>query len=123
MKIIEAPNEMFFVQITQAASCLRCNDFEKAYNLITEAIRMEPDAPQPHNLLGIWFELQGNGDKARRHYRAAYSLDPTFSPACKNLEQICTFFDNTHTRTYVFGDETEETHHAETIKHNQKTHF
>ncbi len=123
MKTIESTNEMFVTQITQAASCLRSNDFEKAYDLIAEAMRMEPGAPQPHNLLGIWFELHGNGDKARRHYRAAYSLDPTFSPACKNLEQICTFFDNTYARTYAFGDEPEETRHEETAKHNQKNHL
>lgn len=114
MKNYDIPNNIFTDKITQAANRLRCYDFEEAYILIAEAMRLDPDAPQPHNLLGIWFALNGNGDKARRHYRAAYSLDPTFSPACKNLEQISTVSDNSKPRSYDFGDEAEE---SETVKH------
>lgn len=108
MKNSEIPNEIFLGNIAQAAFCLRSRDLEQAYILIADAIKMEPDAPQPHNLLGIWFELKGNDDKARRHYRAAYSLDPTFAPACKNLEQICTVFHEDNSRTFDFGDEGKE---------------
>ncbi len=99
---------MFTKCISQAADSLRHCEMEKAHDLIVEAICIDPDAPQPHNLLGIWFELNGNDDKARRHYRAAYSLDPTFKPACKNLEQICTMLKNLKPYSYDFGDEPEE---------------
>lgn len=85
-------NEPFIQKIRQAADRLRRYELEDAYPLIVEAIHIDPDAPQPHNLLGIWFELTGDGDKARKHYRAAYALDPTFKPACRNLERICTAF-------------------------------
>lgn len=123
MKTFETTNDVFKDRITQAADHLRCCDFETAYDLITQAMHIEPDAPQPHNLLGIWFELRGDGDKARRHYRAAYSLDPTFAPACKNLEQISTAFDNKIPRTYDFGDQTEETSRRETEKHSHKNYL
>lgn len=123
MKNHDIPNDIFTDTIMQAADCLRCFDFEEAYSLITEAMRIEPDAPQPHNLLGIWFELKGNGDKARKHYRAAYSLDPTFKPACKNLEQISTVFDNKNLRTYDFGDEQEETRGKDAVKHCQNNYL
>jgi lipoprotein NlpI len=97
-------NEPFIQKIRQAADKLRQYEFKDAYPLIVEAIRVNPDAPQPHNLLGIWFELTGDGDKARKHYRAAYALDPTFKPACRNLERICTMFE--YGRTPLdFGDE------------------
>lgn len=117
MNYHDIPNEIFTDTITKASNRLRCNDFEEAYDLITEAMRIDPDAPQPHNLLGIWLELKGNGDKARKHYRAAYSLDPSFKPACKNLEQSCTILDNKSPRTYDFGDESEETRDKDVVQH------
>ncbi len=108
MKNNEIPNDAFAETITQAAFHLRCEDFDEAYTLITAAMKIDPDAPQPHNLLGIWFALKGDGDKARRHYRAAYSLDPTFGPACKNLETISSVSDNSKLRNFDYGDEASE---------------
>ncbi len=96
--------DLFTQNISQAADRLRRHEFKDAYPLIVEAIRANPDAPQPHNLLGIWFELMGDGDKARKHYRAAYALDPTFKPACRNLERICTMFEYGRI-PFDFGDE------------------
>lgn len=98
-------NDRFSTNIDTATKSLRGNECEKAYDMITEAMHLAPDSPQPHNLLGIYFELKGNDDKARRHYRAAYALDPTYKPACWNLEQICTLLGNTKLRTFDFGDE------------------
>ena len=105
MKNNDATNDELTARLAQAIFCLQNHSFDKAYELITETMRIAPNAPQPHNLLGIWYELNGNGDNARRHYRAAYSLDPTFTPACKNLEQLCTISDKSKPRIYDFGDE------------------
>jgi len=98
-------NEKFSLNISLAVKSLRSDEYEKAYGFIVEAMRIDPNAPHPHNLLGIMYELKGDGSRARRHYRAAYSLDPTFEPACRNLEQICTLLDNYKLRTYDFGDD------------------
>ena len=104
----ELANNRFTQCIVRAANSLRSCDYEKFFELVGEAIRINPDAPHPHNLLGIYYELNGDTNKARRHYRAAYSLDPTYKPACKNLEQICMMFDKGNPHTYDFGDEAED---------------
>lgn len=50
-----------------------------------------PDAPQPHNLLGILLEKMGDHSCAMRHFRAAWALDPTYAPAEENLKTYATF--------------------------------
>lgn len=42
----------------------------------------------PHNLLRIMLESQGHHPDAMRHFRAAWSLDPTFLPASQNIDAI-----------------------------------
>lgn len=108
MNIPNTDKDTFTQNIQRAAESLRNKDSDIAYSLIVEAMRINPDAPQPHNLLGIFYELSGNGDLARRHYRAAYSLDPTYKAACSNLERICTNFDDRQS-TYDFGEIPEAT--------------
>ncbi len=101
--------DLEFVQcIDSAIGSLRQKELDKAYDSIIKAICKNPDAPQPHNLLGIWYELNSDGDNARRHYRAAYSLDPTYKPPCKNLERISALFDKSRPYAIDFGDEPEE---------------
>jgi len=100
-------SDTFTQYVKQATDRLRRHELEEAYKMIIEAICLNPDAPEPHNLLGIWFELKMDEDKARKHYRAAYALDPTFKPACKNLERICTMFEYRRI-PYDYGDEPEE---------------
>ena len=116
----ETSKVIFAQNIQQAAVSLQGENCDLAYSLIVEAMRIDPDAPQPHNLLGIFYELSGNGNLARRHYRAAYSLDPTYKPACSNLERICTDFDN-KPHTYDYGDLSEDLYAdagKSKVKHN-----
>ena len=84
----------FFLILDKAAAALHRSETDAAYALITEAMLLEPDFPQPHNLLGIYFELSGDVDRARRHYRAAYALDPTYTPALGNLERLCLTYES-----------------------------
>ena len=55
------------------------------------AMSVYPDAPQPHNLLGVLLEKQGDHLLAMKHFRAAYALDPTYWPARHNLDHFGTF--------------------------------
>jgi hypothetical protein len=104
-----------FIQcVDSAIGSLRQTQSCESFDLIVKAMCMNPDAPQPHNLLGIWYELNMDGDKARRHYRAAYSLDPAYKPSCKNLERICTLYDHSKPRSIDYGDEPEEISAAKT---------
>ena len=95
----------FHKQIIEAVLKLQNHEYEKSYKLIVIALSDNPDAPEPHNLLGIWFELNHDHETALRHYRAAYALDPTYKPACKNIERICTHssYDD---QSYDFGNNT-----------------
>lgn len=103
---IDNPNN-FKAYIRDATSKLRNYEFEESYKMIIKAINADPNAPEPHNLLGIWYEFKGNNDLARKHYRAAYALDPTFKPASGNLERVCTFFIS-HKIPIDFGEEKKE---------------
>lgn len=82
-----------FSKITkEAIEKLNNRELGEAYKIIISAFSENPHAPEPHNLLGLWYEMKGNEDLARKHYRAAYALDPTYKPASKNLERVSTLF-------------------------------
>ena len=70
----------------------RARDYQKCVAMICEAMGKFPMAPQPHNLLGIVMEKEGNHTGAMKHFRAAYALDPTYLPARQNLDLYGTFF-------------------------------
>ena len=50
------------------------------------------------------YELQGNLDLARKHYRASYDLDPTFKSADKNLQRITNFRYSLNIEDIDYGD-------------------
>ncbi len=100
-----------------AVSKLKNNEYEESYKLIMKAINIDPNAAEPHNLLGIWYEFKGENDLARKHYRISYVLNPTYKPASVNLERVSTLFPYKNIEV-DFGDEntdisnqvTKETH-------------
>ncbi len=78
--------------VSDVAEKIHNHELEESYKIIINALSEYPDAPEPHNLLGLWNEFNKNYDLARKHYRAAYALDPTYRPASINLERVCTMF-------------------------------
>lgn len=66
--------------------------YEDCMEPVCDAMKQNPDAPQPHNLLGIVLEKLGNHAAAMKHFRAAWALDPTYAPATYNLNAYGTFF-------------------------------
>lgn len=78
--------------LQEAINKLKNDAMEDAYKYIMRACEVDPNAPQPHNLLGIWYEFKGKSDLARKHYRVAYVLSPTYKPASENLERVSTLF-------------------------------
>jgi tetratricopeptide (TPR) repeat protein len=78
--------------IKEATDNLKNYNYVEAYKFIMNAINENPNAPEPHNLLGIWYEFKGNNDLARKHYRIAYVLNPIYKPATVNLERVSTLF-------------------------------
>lgn len=76
----------------KAKDLISSAEYENCYKMICLAMRNFPDSPQPHNLLGILLEREGQHAAAMRHFRAAYALEPTFRPARQNLETFGTFY-------------------------------
>ncbi len=62
--------------------------YEEARQKILALMIQEPDSPEPHNLLGILLEKEGEHVAAMKHFRAAWALDPSYEPARKNLESF-----------------------------------
>lgn len=78
--------------INEAIHSLRQRKLDGAYDFIMKAMVINPNIPEPHNLLGIWYEERGNLDLARKHYRIAYVLDSGFKPAGNNLQRVGSVF-------------------------------
>lgn len=78
--------------------------FSESDELIRQAMAKYPHAPEPHNLMGI--QLENNGDQltAMKHLRAAWALDPTYLPARYNLEQYADMFGKNSKDAYNVDD-------------------
>jgi len=93
----------YLTVVSKAVNALKVRDFALSRSMIASAMAMEMDAPEPHNLLGILYELMGDDRAARQHYRAAYALDPTYKPSCRNLERLTLFGWSSSTGPADFG--------------------
>lgn len=107
MNKCEIKTSVFKNGIKDAVKKLQNNQFIDAYKIILDTMCVNPNAPETHNLLGLWYEMTGEEQLARKHYRISYVLDPGFKPACNNLERISTLF-LTKEIPYDFGDETDQ---------------
>jgi Flp pilus assembly protein TadD len=92
----------FDLKVANAKAALRSRDFQQARIAIADAMGLNMDAPEPHNLLGILYEMLGDFQAARKHYRAGYALDPVYKPCCRNLERITGFDGAPFINTMVF---------------------
>ena len=95
----------YTIAINKAVDSQRKGDIQSAKSYISEAMTLSMDTPEPHNLLGILSEMKGDDNTARRHYRAAYALDPTYKPSCRNLERLVKFEWVPIQRNYDYGNE------------------
>ncbi len=82
---------LFNSYIENAIESLKNKEFDKAKEYIHSAMIENDNSPKPHNLLGIYYEMNGCFDLARKHYRASISLDQTLKSANNNLERVCVF--------------------------------
>lgn len=85
-----------YMELEQLCVLVRAFVYEGSYDScmepICKAMERFPDAPHPHNLLGILLEKKGNHSAAMKHFRAASALDPTYLPVRQNLETYGTFY-------------------------------
>jgi hypothetical protein len=97
-------NDSFIMAVSEAIDALRSHDIQASRSQIANAMILDMNAPEPQNLYGILCELSGDDNMARKHYRAAYALDPTYKPACHNLERLVAFEWGPQSREYDYGD-------------------
>ncbi|MFH1070646.1 MAG: response regulator [Candidatus Glassbacteria bacterium] len=63
---------------------------QAAYNIKT-ALTDFLERPEPYNLMGAMLELKNRLPDARKFYRAALDIDPSYKPAMMNLERTTSF--------------------------------
>jgi DNA-binding NtrC family response regulator len=71
--------------IELAKKCMGERKFDAAAEHVRQAIAADPSQAEAFNLLGAICEIRGNVSEARKNYRAALALDPTYAPAEANL--------------------------------------
>ena len=70
-----------------AKRCINERQFDAAKEHVKQAIGVDPAKAEAFNLLGALQEISGDMLEAKKNYRAAYALDPTYKPAQDNLER------------------------------------
>jgi lipoprotein NlpI len=73
--------------IESARQMIDLRQWDKAQSLLKQAIGIEPDNPEAFNLLGVARELNGEMILAKKMYRAAIAVDPSYHPATQNLDR------------------------------------
>lgn len=76
----------------QAKQLILSGSYDQCHEIACQALSEYPDAPQPHNILGILLEKTGHHPIAMNHFRAALALDASYRPASQNLATYGTFY-------------------------------
>lgn len=73
--------------IMEAKELIKKGDLENAKKCLKEAILLDTSSAKIQNLLGVVEEKMHNKSLAQKYYRAALSLDATYTPADNNLKR------------------------------------
>ena len=84
--------------------CFHKNAYKACMEEICYAMYLHPDSPEPHNLMGILQDRQGNHTGAMKHFRAALDLDPTYLPAKENMLDYARFDISAPRYRFCFSD-------------------
>jgi len=63
---------------------IRNQQYPRAKENLSKALKIDPDSPIIHNLFGLIFQLEGEVDLADDFFRKSLKLDPEFSTARNN---------------------------------------
>ena len=67
------------------------NNFDKAEEILKDAVSKNLSSPVTYNLLGVISEYKGDVAQAQKYYGAALALDPTYKPAENNIRRTAEF--------------------------------
>ncbi len=73
--------------VEYAKSLIIKKDFNQGEEWLRKAIALDPTKPEAFNLLGVMMEMETDLQQAQKMYRAALSLNPTYTPAIENLHR------------------------------------
>jgi YesN/AraC family two-component response regulator len=82
----EKPEDYTFFTAS-ARKHIRGKLFDIAIEDLKTAISIDPGKAEAFNLMGAVCELQKDGAGARKYYRTAYWVDPTYEPSRLNIER------------------------------------
>jgi DNA-binding NtrC family response regulator len=80
------------IDLTAAKRALNHREFNRAVELLEEALELDPDSAEAHTLMGVLRESLGQSHAAYRAYKAALLADPQYGPARDNLRRYCERF-------------------------------
>jgi DNA-binding NtrC family response regulator len=80
------------IDLTDAKRALNRREFDRAVDLLEEALELEPDSAEAHTLMGVLRESLGQDHAAYHAYRTALQADPQYGPARENLRRYCERF-------------------------------
>lgn len=70
-----------------AKKCMSERHFDAAVEYLNKAMILDSSRPEAFDLLGVVDEIKGDLREAQKKYRAALSLDPTYTPSQRNLDR------------------------------------
>lgn len=76
-------------RIADARQLIKHGNSADAAGTLLAILSADPGRADVFNLIGVADERRGDLDSARRMYRVAATLDPSYLPAVRNLDRIC----------------------------------
>jgi DNA-binding response OmpR family regulator len=77
------------LDLSDAKRALNRREFDRAADLLDEAIATAPDSAEALTLKGVLLETQGQHHAAYHAYKAALAVNPNFALARDNLRRYC----------------------------------
>jgi DNA-binding NtrC family response regulator len=77
----------FHLNLTRAKQALNRRAFDEAEVFLRQAIALEADSAEAHNLKGVLHESRNEHDASYREYRAALKADRHYEPARHNMKR------------------------------------
>jgi len=77
--------------LAESIAAVNKRNLEDAESRLKRAIALDYTRPDAFNILGIIMEIRSDIPRAQSYYRAALSLDPTYTPARDNLDRSVGF--------------------------------
>lgn len=108
IKFLEWSEEMMCVfknYIKNAIGSIQEGNIDEAQEEAKLALALKPEAPEPHNILGIIAEYIGDRESALKHYRASWALEASYQPAYKNLDRLTSNYNSKTWRQFDLGIE------------------